>query len=173
MSDLAAEKPAPKLFFDAVLSPHRSLPPSGFALVMALLGAVSFAAGIGFVLLGAWPVCGFFGVDVALVYLAFRASYKSARQHEILRLSESDFDVERVSVYGERRHWRFQPFWLRIVFEEKSSEENRLTLASHGRSVVLGSFLGPAERRSLAAALKAALADWRDAVAAASETTCP
>jgi len=141
-------------------------------LVMTLLAGVSFAAGIAFVLLGAWPVCGFFGLDVALVYVAFRVSYRSARQHEILRLTDTDFDVERVSVYGERRRWRFQPFWLRIVLEEKSAEENRLMLTSHGRSVVLGSFLGPAQRRDLAGALKAALARWREAVTAPWETSC-
>jgi uncharacterized membrane protein len=39
---------------------------------MLLLGAVSFGVGLGFVLRGAWPVTPFFGLDVLLVYIAFR-----------------------------------------------------------------------------------------------------
>jgi len=151
---------ASAVFFDAVLYPHRSLPPQGFVLLMAVLGAVSFAAGISFVLIGAWPIVGYFGLDVLLVYLAFRASYRSARMHEWVRLTERALSVERVSVRGERRSWQFQPFWLRVVLEERE-ETNRLILASHGRELVVGVFLAPAERKNLATALEDALARWR------------
>jgi len=160
MSDAASEP----VFFDARLSPYRSLPPKGFFWVMALLSAIGFCAGIGFVLAGAWPVTGFFGLDVALVYLAFRLSYRSARQTETVRLTGAALDVERVSIRGEKRRWRFEPFWLRIVFEEGDEGQNRLSLASHGKSLALGTFLSSPERRSLALGLKAALAAWRKAL---------
>ncbi len=148
------------VFFDAVLYPHRSLPPRGFLVLMLLLGAVSFAAGVSFVLIGAWPIFGYFGVDVLVVYLAFRASYRSARMHECVRLTEDTLTVERVGQRGDRRRWQFQPFWLRVVLEEHD-ETNRLLLTSHGRELVVGGFLAPQERRSLAAALKDALIRWR------------
>ena len=151
-------------FFERVLLPHRSLPPRGFHLVMLLLGLVSLAMGIGFLAIGAWPICGFFGLDVAALYLAFRLSYRSARRREVLRLAGDDFTVERVSIYGERAMWRFQPFWLRIILEERADESNRLLLASHGRRLVIGEFLGPAMRRELADGLRAALARWRAAL---------
>ncbi len=155
-------------FFERVLLPHRSLPPRGFHLVMLLLGLVSLAMGIGFLAIGAWPICGFFGLDVAALYLAFRLSYRSARRREVLRLAGDDFTVERVSIYGERRIWRFQPFWLRIILEERADESNRLLLASHGRSLIIGEFLGPPMRRELADSLRAALARWRAALNPAS-----
>ncbi len=148
------------VFFDAVLYPHRSLPLHGFLVLMLLLGGVSFAAGVSFVLIGAWPIFGYFGLDVLLVYLAFRASYRSARMHECVRLTEDTLTVERVGQRGERRRWQFQPFWLRVVLEEHD-ETSRLVLASHGRELVLGGFLAPQERRRLAAALKDALTRWR------------
>src|SRR6267378_3082770 len=150
--------------FERVLLPHRSLPPRGFHLLILLLGLVSLAVGIGFVAIGAWPVCGFFGLDVAALYLAFRLSYRSARQREILRLAGDDFTVERIGIYGERRQWRFQPFWLRVVLEERADESNRLVVASHGERLVIGEFLGPPVRRELAASLRAALARWRAAL---------
>jgi uncharacterized membrane protein len=152
------------LVFERVLLPHRSLPPRGFHLLMLLLGLVSLAVGIGFVAIGAWPVFGFFGLDVAALYLAFRLSYRSARQREILRLAGDDFTVERVDIYGERRLWRFQPFWLRVVLEERADESNRLLVASHGRSLVIGDFLGAPVRRELAQSLRTALARWRAAL---------
>jgi uncharacterized membrane protein len=160
MSDAAPER----AFFDATLSPYRSLPQRGFFWVMAVLAGGSFCAGVGCVLAGAWPVTGFFGLDVALVYLAFRLSYRSARQTETVRLTDRALDVERISIRGERRRWRFEPFWLRIIFEEWEEGQNRLLLASHGRSLALGTFLSSPERRNLALELKAALEAWRRAL---------
>jgi len=163
MVDPAAET-KPTIFYDAVLQPHRSLPPRGFAVLMLALAAVSFAVSLFFVLHGAWPVTPFFGLDVALVYVAFRISYRQARLREELRLTREQLTVERIGVRGERRGWRFQPFWLRVQLEEKDEHSNRLLLTSHGRSLVVGSFLGPAERRNVASALRDALARWRPAL---------
>src|SRR5258708_1931197 len=149
------------VFLDAVLAPHRSLKPAGFVAIMAVFGGISVVAGTLFVLHGAWPVMGFFGLDVALVYLAFRINYRSARRQERIRLVSDALTVERLGVRGERRPWRFQPYWLRGTPEGESDESNRLTISSHGRSLVVGSFLGAGERRSLAATLQDALARWR------------
>jgi len=160
----AADPPLADVSFERVLLPHRSLPPHGFRVLMALLGVISIAVGIGFVSIGAWPVFGFFGLDVALLYLAFRLSYRSARQCETLRLADDQFTVERVGIYGEHRLWRFQPFWLRVVLEERPDESNRLLLASHGRSLAIGDFLPPALRRELAATLREVLSCWRAAL---------
>jgi len=161
--------PSEGLFFERVLLPHRSLPPRGFHLLMLLLGLLSLAVGIGFVALGAWPVCGFFGLDVAALYLAFRLSYRSARQREVVRLAGDDFTVERVDIYGERALWRFQPFWLRIILEERADRSNRLVVASHGKSLVIADFLGAPMRRELAHSLRAALKAWRAALNPASD----
>ena len=162
-ASLHPARPDP-VFFEQVLWPHRSLPPRGFRALMLGLGLLSLAAGLIFISVGAWPICGFFGLDVALLYLAFRISYRSARQRETLRLAGDQFTVERVGIYGERRQWRFQPFWLRVILEERPDESNRLSVASHGRSLVIGDFLAPPVRRELAANLRDVLARWRAAL---------
>jgi len=105
---------------------------------------------------------GFFGLDVGLVYVAFRLNYRSARRREILRLAGDAFTVERVGVRGKRRTWRFQPFWLRVILDERPDESNRLYVASHGRSLAIGDFLPPSTRRELEAALCEALWRWRN-----------
>src|SRR5271168_4527148 len=101
----AASMPFGGLSFERVLLPHRSLPPRGFHLLMLILGLISLVVGVGFVSIGAWPVFGFFGIDVALVYVAFRLNYRGARCREILRLAGDDFTVERIGVRGTRRIW--------------------------------------------------------------------
>lgn len=162
---VAPHQPSPgRVFFERLLLPHRSLAKPGFNILMAVLFVISLAVGIGFVMIGAWPVCGFFGLDVALIYVAFRVNYRSARQHELLRLSDDQFTVERVSIRGERRIWDFQPFWLRVILEERKDDSNRLLVASHGKSLVIGDFLPPPMRRELATTLRQALASWRDAL---------
>ena len=160
MDDTRAEPP-PRVFLDVTVVPYRSLSSAGFLAVMAVTAGVSFAAGVAFVLIGAWPVCGFFGLEVALLYGAFRLSYRSARQRETIRLTEDEFTIERVSVRGERRFWRFPPVWLRVRIEEFRDDSNRLTVSSHGRTLVLGGFVSPDERRDLAGRLEEALARWQ------------
>jgi uncharacterized membrane protein len=129
-----------------------------------VLAGIGFCTGIGFILAGAWPVTGFFGLDVGLLYLAFRLSYRSARQTESLRLTSKTLDVERVNVRGERQHWRLEPAWLRVTLDEGERGRGRLLLSSHGKTLSLGAFLSAEERQRLAGALKAALLRWRDSL---------
>ena len=129
----------PKIF-SAIITPHRSLSPKGFLIFMLCLGCLSFIAGVISVSIGAWPVFGFFGLDVLLVYLAFRANYRTALV----------------------RQWTLNPLWVRIeriVHEEFGIE--RLFLVSHGRRLVIAGFLNPAEKASFARALTGALGEAR------------
>lgn len=144
--------------FTAVLRPYRSLSPSGFLLLMALVSAVSFVAGLAFFLMGAWPVVGFFGFDVALVYAAFRVNYRGARVQERIVLSEGLLRVERFLRRGEVRSLDLNPYWVRVRLDENPDGSNELALVSHGKRVVIASCLGAGEKTRFAAALNAALA---------------
>lgn len=151
---------APPVWFDAALYPHRSLSARGFFLLMAALSAVSFTAGMIFVLKGAWPVLGFFGLDVALVYWAFRVNYRRAEIEEIVRLDDTALTVARHDRNGVQE-WTFQPYWVRVELDGGPWDDNRLRLTSHGRDLYIGDFLTAPERIDLAAALREALARQR------------
>jgi uncharacterized membrane protein len=151
---------APPAPFDAVLYPNRSLDPFGFQLLMAAIVLVSVAIGAGFVIAGAWPVTGFLGLDVVLLYLAFRWNYRQGRRAEFIRLDGAELAVRRVEPSSRRREWRFDAHWLRVRVDDRS---HQLTLSSHGRTLVIGAFLNPEERLELAKALRAALAAHRQA----------
>jgi len=157
------EKSGGRYFFDAVLRPHRSLSPLGFWLVMTGIAVISFAAGLLFLSQGAWPIFGFYGLDVLLMYWAFRASFRSGRGYETVRLTEETLTVEQVSPSGQMRNWSFQPYWLRVEMDDPPQHGSELTLCSHGRRLVIGAFLTPEERLEVAWALRAALADVRSA----------
>lgn len=147
--------------FDAILQPNTSLPPKGFLLLMTAIASVSFVAGMVFMLLGAWPVMGFFGLDVALIYLAFKTNYRWARMYETVRLSEDSLLVERISPSGKVQRWRFQPYWLRVNLDSPGAHDCQLILSSHGKRLRIGAFLSPDERVELADALSGALSRLR------------
>lgn len=154
-------------YFDAVLHPYRSLSPRGFGILMLAVAAVSFTAGLAFLLMGAWPVFGFFGLDVLLIYLAFRLNYRSGRAYERIVLPrQGDLTVERHAPNGERTRWAFEPAWVRVSMAEPPTRETPLVLSSHGREIAVGSFLLPEERLDVARALSHALGRWRDELAA-------
>jgi uncharacterized membrane protein len=149
----------PKIF-SAIITPHRSLSPRGFLVLMLCLGALSFASGIVFVSIGAWPVFGFFGLDVLLVYFAFRANFRAARAYEEVTVTASELTVRKVSQRGGVREWTLNPVWVqleRIVHEEFGIQ--RLLLVSRGRRLAIANFLAPHERESFARALSAALGE--------------
>lgn len=152
-----ADKTQGRVWFDAVLSPHRSLTPRGFLIVMAILGAASFAIGLMFVLRGAWPVIGFFGLDVALVYFAFRANYRSGQNRELIRLTDAALEIARVRPDGTASALQLEPAWVRVALSELPDGDCRLSLRSHGREWRIAQLLSAAERRSLASALAEAL----------------
>jgi uncharacterized membrane protein len=150
-----------EVLFQAELRPNRSLSPHGFRLLMLGLAVVSFISGVAFVSMGAWPVFGFFGLDVLLLYWAFKASYRSGNLYETLRLTEDTLEVRRIHPSGGSQVWRMRPHWLRVLIDEPPEHHSQLVLRSHGRDLTVGSFLTPEERAEVASALRDALARGR------------
>jgi uncharacterized membrane protein len=149
----------PKIFA-ATITPHRSLGSTGFLVLMLCIGGLSFVSGMVFLLLGAWPVFGFLGLDVVLVYWAFRANFRAARAYEEVTVTASELTVRKVSHGGSVREWTLNPVWVqldRIVHEEFGIE--RLFLVSRGRRLTIAAFLGPEEKASFARALSEALGE--------------
>lgn len=157
MPDDPAERQ--EALFSALLTPHRSLPRTGFIVLMTLICVVSFGTGLMFFLIGAWPVLGFMGLDVALIYAAFKLNYRAGRLYETVDLTPEALTVTRVQPSGKAQSWSFNPYWVRLNLEDRIGRSSELSLASHGNRLVLASFLSDPEREDFARALRAALAD--------------
>jgi uncharacterized membrane protein len=144
--------------FSALLTPHRSLSRSGFLVLMGIVSIVSFAAGVAFLLLGAWPVFGFFGLDALVIYWAFRINFRDAKASEEIRITPSELRVRRISHRGHVVEFVLNPLWVQL--DQKTHAEfgiEKLYLLSRGRRVSIGNFLGPDEKASFAKALTVAL----------------
>jgi uncharacterized membrane protein len=154
--------PPEDVVFHAVLYPHRSLGARGVRLLLCVVGAVSTLMSIPFYLLGAWPVVGFFGVDVALLYVCFRLNYRDARREERVMLTYVRLLVSRIDPRGRRHEWRFNPLWVRLTREEHDEFGlMRLALVERQNEVEVARFLGAAEKADFADAFQRALAQAR------------
>ncbi len=147
--------------FRALLYPHRSLSPRGFLLLMSVIGSVSFVAGMVFWWIGAWPVFGFLGLDVLLVYWAFRANYRAARASELIELDHDSLTLTRYDSKGRKAAFEFNTYWVRVQVHELTGGQTKLVLTSHGRRVEFGSYLNHDERRDFGEVLKDRLARAR------------
>jgi uncharacterized membrane protein len=151
--------------FSAVLTPHRSLGSVGFLVVMTVFGGVSFISGMAFLLMGAWPVFGFFGLDVLLLYWAFRINYRHAAAYEQVTVTPTALKVRKVSHRGHVREWVLNPLWVKLDMTEiHEFGIERLFLVSRGKQVVIANFLGPDEKASFARELGRALGEAKRGV---------
>ena len=144
--------------FTARLVPYRSLGRSGIWLVVIAAGMLALIPGTIFFLLGAWPVVGFLGLDVLALALALSLSLGELRRREDITLWRDRLEIRHVSPRGSERRHRFNPFWVR--FSVKRDFEERVTglsLASRGRELEIGGFLGPEAKAEFARDFSAAL----------------
>jgi uncharacterized membrane protein len=156
-NDFDLEPKQPELF-SALLTPHRSLNRTGFVVLMSFLSLVSFAAGVAFLIMGAWPVFGIFGLDVLAVYIAFKINFRRAKASEEISVTPSELRVRRTSHRGHVAEWVLNPLWVQL--DQKTHAEfgiEKLYLVSKGRRVSVANFLGPDEKASFAKALMAGL----------------
>jgi uncharacterized membrane protein len=144
--------------FSAMLTPHRSLNRTGFLAVMLFLSVVSFVTGLVFLMMGAWPVFGFFGLDVLVIWWAFKVNFRTARASEEIVVTPSELRVRRVSHRGQVAEWTFNPLWVRLDQEvDEDFGLEHLYLISRGHRLQIAGFLGPEEKTSFYKGLVEAL----------------
>jgi uncharacterized membrane protein len=127
---------------------------------MLVLGGASFVLGLIFLLFGAWPIVGFLGLVVVLVYVAFAVNFRRAAACEQVWVTPSTLNVRRISHTGELAEFTLNPLWVRLQREvDPDFGTQRLVLLSRGRSHPVAQCLSPAEKDSFADALSAAIGE--------------
>lgn len=159
MSETNASFAADEPFFRALLTPHRSLGRTGFLVLMGALGLCWLITGVFFLAHGAWPVFGFFGLDILLVYVAFRMNYRAARAREEVTVSRTALDILKTAPSGRSEAHHFNPFWAKFqVARHSEIGITRMAVEGQGKEVPIGGFLNPDDRESFAKAFSNALA---------------
>jgi uncharacterized membrane protein len=158
MQDARAEP----VLFEATTTLPPGLTPRGLRIVAAGVVLASAAIGCLFAWLGAWPILGFVGAEAALVLglLALHQRW-TRRASETLTLAGGRLTIRRTDWRGRRETLAFEPYWTRLLLEERPGRACALLLRQHRMSVEIGASLGEAQRRDLAAALGDALRRYR------------
>ncbi len=147
---------------NVTLVPHRSLTTRNLSIIVACVGVVSFCASLPFFFMGAWPVAGFFGLDVFLLYIAFRASSRSARAYEHVVITYFDMMLRKVTAKGREQIWHFTPCWTRVKLDEHEEFGVQSILVMQGKKQVeIARFLGAEEKAEFAKSFKSALLEAR------------
>ncbi|MCB9943985.1 MAG: DUF2244 domain-containing protein [Geminicoccaceae bacterium] len=147
--------------FEAILYPNQPVSPRTFVLLMGGVSLVVSTMSLIFISMGAWPISGFLGLDVVLLFVAFRWAQREARRHQRVTLDDEGLHIEAVDGSGNSRSWRLEPYWARVEIDRPPSRTSLVVVSSHGNHLRLGQFLTPEDRLDFADALIEALARFR------------
>jgi uncharacterized membrane protein len=145
------------LYMDAVITPNRSLPRTGFYWLIGLLVAFNLVMAAFFLAMGALPVPVFLGLDVLGVIIAFRASYASGGLAERVRVSAEEVQVAYEAKGRSRTVWRSPTAFTAVAIEQAGQHEARVRLRLSARRLTVARALSPKERGEFAAALERAI----------------
>lgn len=148
---------AGRLYMDATITLNRSLSPQGFKVLFGLVVTVNVLFAIFLFVIGAWPAPMFLGLDVLLVWLAFRASFRAAERAERVQVSAEEVTVS----HDARTVWRSPTAFTRVDVEERGDEDRRVRLRLSSRAFTVAKALSPPERRQFAIALQDAIRNAR------------
>jgi uncharacterized membrane protein len=149
------------VYLDAVLEPPRSLSTRGLNRVMLMLGAFSAVFSLGFLLMGAWPIVGFLGVEILALWLVFQWSFRAQTARTYVRVTADEVDVRKVDGWGRERRASMASHFARVEFDRTATGPNALRLATSRSAYPLGEFLTPRERETFARRLMQAISDAR------------
>ena len=152
---------AERAVFQATLTPHRSATPQQQLLVILLVIATIVPAGVVFVIAGAWPVTGFMGLEIVLLFFAFKINQWQSIARQVIQVSRARFRLMRTDTRGRTQHWEWTPAWIQVLVADSPKRKNQLEIRSHGETVEIGEFLTADERVDLAKNLRHALAGAR------------
>jgi len=131
------------------LFPHRSLSQRGFMILVFCLASLAFVIGLGFFLIGAWPVIGFMGLELLVLYVVFRLNYRDGKASEQLLIHQKGLDLIRISAKGTQERQTFESHWLAAEVVPQKGKRNRRVLRHHHHDHEIGAFLPPSEKKEL------------------------
>ena len=148
--------------YTARLAPYRSMSMRNFRIFLCGFFIIQFAFAAPFLVMGAWPVAGFMGLDLLALCIAFYCSYRSAKILEIIDLTMLELVLTKIDIGGKCRVWRFNPCWVRLeLIRHPEFGMQNVKLCSKGKQIEIGSFLGPEQKDELVVDLRNALSQAR------------
>ena len=139
------------------LWPYRSLSLRGFRILMVVLASLMSIIATGFFLLGAWPVIGFLGAEILIVWFAFKVNYRAGQLVETVEITPNYVQITRTNWRGNETQTCLDSPWVQAELQEEQEHRPKLILRAHAQKMEIGSFMPPIEKDALATALNNAL----------------
>jgi uncharacterized membrane protein len=136
--------------FRRVIRRNNSLSSTGRLVAFALIFIVSIGIAAAFATFGAWLILPFAGLEMLVLFFAFRYMERHAADYELIEIDGDAVKVE-WSSGGAVLKGAFNRHWAQVVSNEDGS---RLALRSHGRELEIGRYMNDEQRLDLARALK-------------------
>lgn len=146
------------ILVDLLIEPNQSLSHPSFIAIMLTVGIITLGLSIFFLYLGAWPVLGFLGLDLVLLWFAFKLNSRSLKIVERIRMNDKQVMVTRESAQG-KESWMFNSYWLSVLVKNEPRGKGYIQLASHGHFINIARYLTINERHELAEQIRSALTD--------------
>ena len=102
----------------------------------------------------------FFGLDVLMLYYAFKINYKSGEIFENVKLLDKSFEITRVFPSGKKQTWDLEPYWAKVEITGLRNNKN-LVIKSKEKMVLVGSFLNINDKKRLLKKIEEALDKYK------------
>ena len=151
-----------KYYLDIKIYRNQSLTTRGLYILMFFITIPASYLGISFYVLGAWPVLGFMGFEILLIYIAFKILFYNNKFYEHIIL-----DSEKLNILFKKKNKiikkiELEPTWVQVKIEKIYENEDTLIVSSHGKKIILANYLIPEERLKLAGKIKSGLREWKN-----------
>tara|TARA_B100001059_G_scaffold235898_1_gene283598 strand:+ start:203 stop:676 length:474 start_codon:yes stop_codon:yes gene_type:complete len=151
-----------KYYLDIKIYRNQSLTTRGLYILMFFITIPASYIGISFYVLGAWPVLGFMGFEILLIYIAFKILFYKNKFYEHIIL-----DNEKLNILFKKKNKiikkiELEPTWVQVKIEKIYENEDTLIVSSHGKKIILANYLIPEERLKLAGKIKSGLREWKN-----------
>ena len=151
-----------KNYLDIKIYRNQSLTTRGLYILMFFVPIPASYIGISFYVLGAWPVLGFMGFELLLIYIAFKILFYKNKFYEHIIL-----DSEKLNILFKKKNKiikkiELEPTWVQVKIEKIYENEDTLIVSSHGKKIILANYLIPEERLKLAGKIKSGLREWKN-----------
>ena len=100
-------------FLNLTIFPSQEPLKKGFTILMCIITFICLTGGAIFWFLGAWPVFGFLGLDIVLIYFAFKINYRSGEMYERFQIISAKTKDSSFLSSGKMQIWELNPYWAK------------------------------------------------------------
>jgi len=143
--------------------PHRSLSRKGFVIFISVTFAMLMIPLLAFLgTIALWALLPYLMGSLALTWYLIQRSYQDGTLREDLTIWSDRVELTRSNPRTAAQTWHANPHWARVTLHADGGPvEDYLTMTGNSRTVEIGGFLAPEERRALYPELTDALVHLR------------